>query len=61
MSLESFIPNIKKSQDLYIYILVLCSCDVRLNQNLYVNSFFLLIYLKFDNKIDNKNESIFYF
>ena len=41
---------------IYIYILALCSCDVRLNKNSYINSFFLLIYLKLDNRIDNKNK-----
>ena len=39
---------------IYIYRLALCPCDARLNQNSYVNSF-LLIYLKLDNRIDNKN------
>ena len=39
---------------LYKIILVLYQCNARLNQNSNVNNFFLLIYLKLNNKIDNK-------
>ena len=40
----------------FIYILVLYPCNARLNQNSNVNKFFLLIYLKLNYKIDNKNK-----
>ena len=43
----------------FYFILALCSCDARLNQNSYVNSFlfyFILIYLKLNNRVDNKNK-----
>ena len=40
----------------FIYIPVLYPCNARLNQNSYVNNFFLLIYLKLNYKIDNKNK-----
>ena len=34
----------------FLYILALCPCNARFNQNSYVNNFFLLIYLKINNK-----------
>ena len=44
--------NCRSSRDFgFIYVLALCSCNARLNQNLYVNNFFINLL-----KINNKNE-----
>ena len=40
----------------FIYILVLCLCNARLIQSSYVNSFYLIIYLKLDIRINNENK-----